>query len=353
MAGSAVKIGFVGVGGMGQMAHLRNFVDVDGAEVVAVSDLQEDKAELVAQRYGVPRFYGSHRAMLDAEQLDAVVASQPFHMHAALLPDLYPEVRYLFTEKPLAVLPEAGEALASQAADAGCTHMVGYHKRSDPATAEALRVIDQWKQSGDLGAMTYVRLVMPPGDWVADGMRGRIDVEGGPTPPSSGETRPDDMSPELYGAYVDFVNYYIHQVNLMRYLLGEDYDLDYVDPAGRLMVAHSSSGTPAVLEMATYHTTIDWNESAEVYFERGYVKLSLPAPLAHNRPGRLEVFRDPGAGQQPQTLVPTLPWKHAMLAQAENFVKVCRGERTPPCDAAEAVQDLQIARNYIRMLHGA
>ena len=35
--------------------------------------------------------------------------------------------------------------------------------------------------------------------------------------------------------YVTFVNYYIHQVNLLRYLLGEPYQVTYADPAGVLL----------------------------------------------------------------------------------------------------------------------
>jgi hypothetical protein len=42
-------------------------------------------------------------------------------------------------------------------------------------------------------------------------------------------------------------------------------------------------------------------------FEQGYVKLDLPAPLAMNRPGRVEIFKDPGNGKTPETMVPTLP----------------------------------------------
>jgi hypothetical protein len=47
-----------------------------------------------------------------------------------------------------------------------------------------------------------------------------------------------------------------------------------------------------------------------------------------------------------------MPWTHAMRRQAINFVKVCRGEMPPPCDAAEAVADLEAAREYIRLRFG-
>jgi predicted dehydrogenase len=104
--------------------------------------------------------------------------------------------------------------------------------------------------------------------------------------------------------------------------------------------------------MTPYTTTIDWQESALVCFEKGYVRLELPAPLASNRPGRVEILRDPGKGAVPTTTVPTLPWVHAMRQQAVNFVKAVRGETRPPCDSVEALDDLRVAREYIRLWKG-
>ncbi len=50
--------------------------------------------------------------------------------------------------------------------------------------------------------------------------------------------------------------------------------------------------------------------------------------------------------------VPQLPWIHAMRQQAINFVAAIKGERKPLCEAAEALEDLKIARAYIRLLTG-
>jgi len=83
------------------------------------------------------------------------------------------------------------------------------------------------------------------------------------------------------------------------------------------------------------------------------VKLFLPAPLAVNRPGRVEILRDPGDGVAPVAVTPTLPWVHAMRQQAMNFVAAVRGERKPPCAAHEAFEDLLVAREYIRLRFGA
>ena len=158
------------------------------------------------------------------------------------------------------------------------------------------------------------------------------------------------MDKATYKQYSAFVNYTIHQINLMRHLLGEPYEVTYAEPSGVLLAGQSASGIACTIEMSPYRTTIDWQESALVCFERGYVRLELPAPLASNRPGRVEFFRDPGDGATPETIVPQLPWIHAMRQQAMNFVAAIQGTIQPPCEAQEALEDLRVARAYIRLV---
>jgi predicted dehydrogenase len=344
---SKMRIGFVGVGTMGQMAHLRNYAVLEDCEVVALADPRAETAARVAERYGVPRTYSDHHALLDAEELDGVVAVLPFNRHVAVLPDIYSRIPCLFTEKPLAVGVETGRRLARAAEEAGCVHMVGYHKRSDPATERAMEVLSLWRSTGEVGALRYVRITMPPGEWVQGGFTGLID-EGETKPSDAAEPPPADMPEEQAQEYVAFVNYYIHQVNLLRHLMGEPYRVTHADESGVLLVAEGESGAAGVIEMAPYRTSRTWEESALVAFERGYVRLGLPAPMALNQSGSVEVYRDP-EDLEPERLQPVLPPVHAMRRQAENFVAVCRGDIAPPCAAGEAVDDLVVARDYIRM----
>ena len=351
MAEQKVRIGFVGVGGMGQCAHMKNYASLDSCEVVALAEVRESLGQQVARRYGVPRVYPSAEAMLAAEQLDGIVASQPFSRHGILVPELLQAGVPIFTEKPLAASLETGERILAAVKASGTWHMVGYHKRSDPATMAAKAEIERLKASGELGKMSYVRILMPAGDWVANGFVDLIRSEE-PYPSFAWDPPASDMDEATYKQYTAFVNYYIHQVNLMRYLLGEPYKVSYADPSGVLLAGQSASGIACTIEMSPYQTTVDWQESALVCFQHGYVRVDLPAPLASNRPGRLELFRDPGNGVGPQTVIPQLPWIHAMRQQAMNFVAAIKGELAPPCQAEEALQDLVIARDYIRLLTG-
>lgn len=346
-----VKIGFVGVGGMGQCAHLKNYVTVPDCEVVAIAEVRENLGKRVAAKYEVPRVYKSAGDMLASEKLDGIVASQPFNRHGVLLPELYKAGVPVFTEKPLAASVQVGEKILGALAESGTWHMVGYHKRSDPASMYARAEIDRLKKSGELGPMRYVRIIMPSGDWVANGFTDLVGSDDA-MPQLQCDPPAPDMDEATYAQYTGFVNYYIHQVNFMRYMLGEPYKVTYADPSGVMLAVQSESGVAGVIEMTPYETSIDWQESALVAFQHGYVKVDLPAPLASNRPGKVEMFRDPGQGKTPETIVPTLPWVHAMRRQAMNFVAAVRGEMKPLCDAQEALEDLLVARDYIKLLKG-
>ncbi len=348
---SKVRIGFVGVGGMGQCAHLRNYATLADCEIVALSEPRKETAKAVAQRYDIGKVYSEASEMLKKEKLDGIVASQPFTRHGILLPELLAAKIPVFIEKPLSSTIESGEKILGCLKKSGTWIMVGYHKRSDPASAYAKAEIEKLKKSGEIGKLKYIRVLMPAGDWISNGFFDLINKDGYLKDLPS-EPAPSDMDKENYAKYVGFVNYYIHQVNLIRYLIGENYKVTYADPNGVLLAGTSDNGITVSLEMSPFQTSIDWQESAFVCFEKGWVRLELPSPLRINTPGKLEIFKDSGSGKTPETIVPQMPWVHAMRQQAMNFISAVRGEMPPLCDAAEALEDLKVARQYLKLLTG-
>jgi len=343
-----LRVGFVGVGGMGQAAHLANYAVLPECEVVAVSDLRYGLAQKVAKRYGVPHAYPDYKSMYEGEQLDGVVASQPFEIHGRLIPELLALGVPVMTEKPIGRSVEAGRKVLEAAKSTKTPYFVGYHKRSDPATICAKKAVEDLRQSGELGKMKYVRITMPPGDWVANGFAAMVSSDE-PYPQLERDPEPGGMDSSVAGRYNAFVNYYIHQVNLLRHLLGEDYKVTYADPCEVVLGAVSSNGISCIIEMAPYNSTIDWQEQALIGFEKGYVKLELPAPLASNRAGQVTLFRDLGNGDASLSS-PSLPLVHAMRQQAVHFVQAIAGGATPLCGPEDAVKDLETAREYMELL---
>lgn len=348
---SRIRIGFVGVGNMGQCAHLKNYVTLPDCEVVAISELRPKLGTAVGKRYGIEKVYTSAADMLQQEKLDGIVASQPFTRHAAIVPGLLELGIPVLTEKPIASsIPNAQLILkAAQKPGAGKL-FIGYHKRSDPATIRARKQIADWQASGAVGRLRYVRINIPPGDWIAGGFTDMVKSDES-YPSQKTDPMPEGWDEARCKQFNWFVNYYIHQINLLRHLFGEGYSVTFADPSGLILVARSVSGATGVIEMATHQTTIDWQEQAFVAFERGWIKLELTAPVASFRCGRITIFSDPGNNAEPTTTTPTMPWIHPMRQQAIHFVAACRGEKTPLCEASDALADLEVSEQYLNLFN--
>jgi predicted dehydrogenase len=345
-----VRIGFVGAGFMGQLAHIRSYAVLDErCELVALAEPRERTAELVAARFGIGRVYRDHRELLESEELDGIVAVQRYVHHATLLPELYPRVRHLFTEKPLALGADEGDRLARLAAETGCVHMLGYQRRSDPATREAKRTVDAWRVSGEVGALRYLRICYTDGDWTANAGAALVDT-GEEAPSFAAEDPPPEIAADddAVWALSTAADQLVHPLNLIRHFLAERYGLVFVHASGRLLVFESESGVPATIEVTPYRLTVGFDEEILVAFEHGYVRLRPAPSLALNRSGTLQIYRDAGSGTAPERIEPQLPWIDPQHSQARDFLRVCRGEAAPPTDVAEAAEDLHLVRDIVR-----
>jgi predicted dehydrogenase len=347
MNNKKIKIAFIGVGSMGQCAHLKNYVLIPECEVVVICEIREKLGRLVAERYGIKKFYKNFYDMVKNEEFDGIVASQPFTRHYVILKEILKAKKPVFIEKPLASSVEIGEKIIEIIKEAKTWVMVGYHKRSDPASIYVKNLVDEFKNSKEIGKLKYIRITMPPGDWIAGGFRDLIKTDEKLPENIEYDPKPENMNEDEFKEYIDFVNYYIHQVNFMRFILDEDYRVKFADKTKVLMVIESNSGIPGIIEMAPYTTSIEWEEKILICFEKGYIELSLPAPLASNRPGKVKIYKDT---PNPQTIIPQFPWISAMYQQALNFIKAIKGEIKPPTLAEEALKDLKVAEEYLTLL---
>jgi predicted dehydrogenase len=105
-----VRIGFVGVGGMGS-AHVRNFLKIEGVEVKAVCDIVEDKVARIQKwvvEAGQPKPEGYSRGPRDFERLcdrndlDLVFTATPWEWHVPVCVAAMKAGKHAATEVPAA-----------------------------------------------------------------------------------------------------------------------------------------------------------------------------------------------------------------------------------------------------------
>jgi predicted dehydrogenase len=347
-----VKLAFVGSGGMGQTAHIQNFATIADCEIVALAEGREKTAEVVSKRFNIPRVYPDHRAMLaDGKDIDAVVAIMGYSLHPPVVTDILNAGKHLMTEKPICLRADNARKMAALAKEKSLIYMIGYMKRSLPASVAAVKQINEWKKSGVAGNMNYLRASMPPGSWTL-GIQW-LAGGGDPAPPYEGcapEVPPEWMDEAAGKKYNAFVNYFIHQVNLIRYLLGEDYEVVYADKGEAVMIARSQSGVTVVLEMKGHGLKQSWEEDCMVSFDNGKVDLSVPAPMAQQNGGDLRIYWGGDDQNEPRWERPVMPPVWSMLAQARHFVECVKEGKPTWSPATDAVKDLEVAEQYVKCL---
>lgn len=95
-----LRVAVVGVG-IGR-SHLRGYSQVpDRFEVVAVCDVDADRARPVAEEYGVSRVVTDLAELLRTDELDAVDLCTPPHLHFAQIQQVLVAGKHAICEKPL------------------------------------------------------------------------------------------------------------------------------------------------------------------------------------------------------------------------------------------------------------
>ena len=350
--GNKVRLGFVGAGYMGQLAHIANYATIENCELVALAEGRAETAKAVAKKYGIQEVYVNHHTLLEKAEVDAVIGIMGFHFFYSLVKDLLSSGKHTATEKPICIQSTSARHLVELADDNQLIYQVGYMKRHDPAAKIVRQTILDWKASGEAGDMTYVRIVMPSGDWNYQ-IESPINM-GDSAEQYEGQTA--ETAPEWMGdfgqQYIGFINFYIHQVNLLRYLIDEDYTVDYVDPKSRVLVAISESGVPCTLEMAPCGHRDRWEEHYRIGFDGGLIQLDLPAPMARQRAGDVTIYKNTGFGSQEyaQEIRPVLPQHWSFLEQARHFVDCVKNGQPTISPALDGVKDLEVSEQYIRKL---
>ncbi len=124
-----LKIAVIGVGGIAQNAHLPGYANMDNVEIVAVCDIKPERAEMVAEKFGIPAFYTDYRDVLKIEGLDAVDICTPNYLHSIIACEALEHGLHVFCEKPDAVSVSEAEKMKAAAEKNGKILMVMRNNR--------------------------------------------------------------------------------------------------------------------------------------------------------------------------------------------------------------------------------
>ncbi len=151
-----IDVAVIGVGQMGKH-HARTYAKLEGANLLAVVDIDADRAATVADEYGCA-FYSDTAALLSAQpQLRAVSVAVPTVQHQAVATPLLERRIACLVEKPLAPTVRQAKALANAADRCKAILQVGHTERFNPAVraVAAMNVPARFIEVDRVSPMTF------------------------------------------------------------------------------------------------------------------------------------------------------------------------------------------------------
>jgi myo-inositol 2-dehydrogenase / D-chiro-inositol 1-dehydrogenase len=266
------RIGIIGAGAMGG-CHARLLArHVAGARLVAIADVDRERAAALADEVGAAEVRDDGRELVASPDVDAVIVASSPETHEELVAACLDAGKPVLCEKPLAASAQAGGRIVDAEAATGARLVtLGFMRRYDRAYLELKRRLD----GGEIGDPLLVHCV-----------HRNADI------PDSFDQR---------AAITDSV---VHEVDVARWLLGEEIAAVTV-VAGRA-TRHAPDGVsdPQIVLLETEGRVVVEAESflrarygydvrCEVVGETGTLALPLPASVAGGFQDRFEqAYRD-------------------------------------------------------------
>ncbi|WP_340373410.1 Gfo/Idh/MocA family oxidoreductase [Peribacillus sp. FSL E2-0218] len=196
-----VKVGIIGCGSIAQHRHLPEYKMNKEVEIVAVCDINEQRALEVSKQYGA-KAYKNHEELLASGTVDAVSVCTPNYLHAPISILALKKGVHVLCEKPMATSKEEAQAMIQAAKDSGKKLMIGHNQRFVSSHQKARELIE----CGEMGRIYSFRTAFGhggPEQWSVDGKESWFFKK----------------NEAFIGAMGDLG---VHKTDLLRYILGEE-----------------------------------------------------------------------------------------------------------------------------------
>jgi len=325
--GKKVRYAVVGLGDIAQSAMLPGIEHTGNSTLVALVSGTRDKAQAVAERYGVTDTYtyDEFDRLLASGTIDAVYLATPNWRHAEFaIPALNAGISVL-CEKPLEVSVEKAEAMRAAAAASSAKLMTAYRLHFEPATLDAIARI----RDGELGQLVAFTSCFGQ---MADLANHRVKhaLEAGPL---------FDMGP--------------YPINATRYLFGDEPE-EVVAAVG---TRHPESGFPQDFD-DTVAVTLRYPGNRLAQFTVSYFANDVDSYIIAGTKGSIHMspaFGWQSALEQNRTIGDKKT--HEAFRQTDHFGGQMRyfsdcilEGRDPEPDAEEGIADLRVIEGIVRAL---
>jgi len=170
-----VRWGVLGVATHFVLRVLMPLLKSEQVEVSAIASRSADRARQAAERWGIPRWYGSYEELLADKEIEAVFIPLPNHLHTEWIRKCADAGKHVLCEKPLALNAKEAAAAVAYAGKTGVLLMEAFMYRFHPQWRRARELV----RIGEIGAVRAVHTYFCYDLKDPQNIRNRIDMGGG------------------------------------------------------------------------------------------------------------------------------------------------------------------------------
>ena len=136
-----MKIGIIGCGGVAP-SHIQVYKKLEDVKVMALCDLNLDRAKNLAARFKIENIYADYWDMFEKEDLDLVDICTPVSTHARIVCDAAKAVPAILVEKPMALTVSECEKMIKEVKKHGSKLCIGHNQIFSSRIQKAKSIID-------------------------------------------------------------------------------------------------------------------------------------------------------------------------------------------------------------------
>ena len=276
------NIAFIGAGFTSQICHLPNFYKNKNCRIIALAEKRKKLGQYICKKYKIKNFYSDYKELLrnHKPELHGVVIivrrEEVFKISKYFLKNKI----NVFSEKPMAKTISQCKELVKLSQKNRLVYQVGNNKVFD----ERIKILQKLlKRNKNLGKIIYFKYENITGNGYIKNQKYYLSKDIYKKTNKKKRQYPYWLSSKFYDLFDEYLNTNIHTVNLLKFLFREIPRVEYVKLSKIIQLV--------VLKYRNFFGTIeskhykdyDYDANLKIFFENGYIKISLPPLQNKNR----------------------------------------------------------------------
>lgn len=318
-----LKVGIIGCGNIFTM-HATSAHHLKNAQIVAVCDIKQDRADRAAAKYQAQAFY-DYKEMIRKDLIDVVHICVPHYLHPIISRYALEQGVHVLCEKPMAITMEDALANVALAEEKSLKYGIIFQCRYN----DSAKLVKECLENGTLGKVISARVVLtwckPDEYYSQSDWKGTWDKEGGGV----------IIDQAIHS--LDLANWFINDevVSVQASLSNRGHSIMEVDDTGEGFIRYKNGATLSFWAMNNYGC--DDPIEIRMLCENGKVVMDYDHATIYFNDGRVlsvetkidpDVFYEGGKDY----------WGFQHIREIADFYDCVENDKEPPISGREALK---------------